>query len=102
MGYAANISISDAAVRDLCRRWKIKRLALFGSVLRDDFTADSDIDILVAFRDHAAWSLWDWIEMTDEMRTLFGRDVDVFEESGLTNPFRRRKILSTREILYEG
>jgi len=96
------MSLPGAAVAKLCRRWKIKRLSLFGSVLRDDFGAESDIDVLVAFRDDAPWSLWDWIEMTDEMRILFGREVDVVEESGLTNPFRRQRILETREVIYEG
>jgi uncharacterized protein len=100
MGYISNISIRESAIRDLCERWKIERLSLFGSVLRDDFGPDSDVDVLVRLRDDSAWSLWDWIAMQDEMRTLFGRDVDLIEESGLTNPFRRRKILDSREIIY--
>ena len=86
---------------EICgERWKIERLSLFGSVLRDDFGPSSDIDILVSLREDSSWSLWDWIKMQDEMRTLFGRDVDIVEESGLTNPFRRRRILNTREVIY--
>ncbi len=101
MGYAANISVTNDDVRQLCERWQIERLSLFGSVLRDDFGTDSDIDVLVNLRDDAAWSLWDWIEMNEEMQQLFGREVDVFDESGLTNPFRRQRILDTREIVHD-
>lgn len=100
MEYAANISVADQAIRDLCERWKIQRLSLFGSVLRDDFCPESDVDVLVSFREDSSWSLWDWIEMKDEMREIFGREVDVFDESGLTNPYRRQRILDTREVIY--
>jgi uncharacterized protein len=100
MEYTANISVPHRAIRDLCQRWKIERLSLFGSVLRDDFGPDSDVDVLIKLREDSGWSLWDWIEMQDEMRSLFGRDVDVVEETGLTNPFRRRRILESREVIY--
>jgi predicted nucleotidyltransferase len=102
MAFTTNISVTNDAIRQLCDRWKIERLSLFGSVLRDDFGPQSDVDILVSFQADSEWSLWDWIEMKEEMQTLFGRDVDVFEESGLTNPFRRRRILETREVIYGG
>ena len=95
-----NLSIPLNAVEDFCRMWKIRRFSLFGSVLREDFRPESDVDILIAFSDDAEWSLWDWIEMTDQLKTLFGRDVDVVEESGLKNPFRRHEILKTRQVIY--
>ncbi len=100
MEYTTNITLADNAIRQLCERWKIQRLSLFGSVLRDDFGPQSDVDVLVTFRDDSTWSLWDWIEMKDEMQQLFGREVDVFDESGLTNPFRRQRILDTRKVIY--
>ena len=74
---------------------------MFGSVLRNDFGPDSDIDVLVAFREDAEWSLWDWINMVDEFKVLFGREVDVVEESGLRNPFRRHEIFRTRKVIHE-
>lgn len=96
-----NISITTADVAAFCRRWKVRRFSLFGSVLREDFDRDSDVDVLIAFRRDAEWSLWDWIEMIEELKQLFGRDVDLVEESGLRNPFRRREILRTRKVVYE-
>lgn len=93
-------SLTPEAVARFCERWKIARLSLFGSVLRPDFHDGSDIDVLIAFRSDAAWSLWDWIELKDQLAVLFGRPVDLIEESGLKNPFRRREILNTRQVLY--
>lgn len=102
MTIRGNLAVPEEEINDFCARWEIRRMSLFGSVLRDDFGPDSDIDILISFRDDAQWSLWDWIEMQDELRAIFGRDVDVVEESGLRNPFRRHEILSTREVVYGG
>ena len=61
---------------------------------------DSDIDVLVSFLTDAQWSLFDIVQMQDELKTLFGREVDLIEKEALRNPFRRRAILSGREVLY--
>jgi len=95
------LPISSDAIAAFCRRWKIARFSLFGSVLRKDFQPDSDVDVLISFQRDAEWSLWDWSEMVEELQALVGRDVDVIEESGLRNPFRRHEILRTREVIYE-
>ena len=84
----------------LCRKWHIRELALFGSVLRDDFRDDSDIDVLVTFEPDDPWSYWDWPQMMDELQTIFGRPVDLVEKNCLKNPFRRREILSHHEVVY--
>ena len=94
------VSTSPEEIAAFCRRWKIGRLSLFGSVLRDDFVATSDVDVLVALRDDAELSLWDWVELRSELRTLLNRDVDLIEESGLRNPFRRHEIMRTRQVVY--
>ncbi len=94
------IAIDQAEITAFCHRWKIKEFALFGSVLRDDFRPDSDVDVLVTFADDAHWSLFDWVDMIDELKAMFGREVDLVSTGGLRNPFRRREILSTREVLY--
>jgi len=73
---------------------------LFGSILRDDFGPNSDIDVLVSLHPNTPWSLWDWIAMREELRELLGRDVDVIEQSGLKNPFRGHAILSSRKLIY--
>jgi len=87
-------------IADFCRRWKVDELSLFGSVLREDFGPDSDVDVLVSFADDAHWSLYDWIDMIEELKTIFGRDVDLVSRSGLRNPFRRHEILRNREVLH--
>jgi len=83
-----------------CRKWRIVEFALFGSALRDDFGPDSDIDVLVTFAEDAPWSLFDIVDMRDELRELFGREVDLVEKRALRNPFRRHHILSRHEVLY--
>ncbi len=80
----------------------VTELALFGSVLREDFNQDSDVDVLVTFEENAPWSLWDFVDMQDELRVIFGREVDIVEKRALRNPFRRHKILSTNEVVYAG
>jgi hypothetical protein len=88
------------AIRRFCRKWKVTEFGLFGSVLRDDFGPDSDVDVLVSFDPGARWSLWDLFDMRDELGALFGREVDLVEKEGLRNPFRRHEILTTRRVLY--
>jgi predicted nucleotidyltransferase len=83
-----------------CQKWKITEFSLFGSVLRDDFRPDSDVDVLVTFAENAGWDLYDWVTMIDELKVIFGREVDLVSKKGLRNPFRRRNILATHEVLY--
>ena len=83
-----------------CLRWQVRELAVFGSALREDFGPESDVDVLVSFRPEARCSLMDWEDMRDELRAIFGRDVDLVEKEGLRNPFRRHAILSSAETLY--
>jgi predicted nucleotidyltransferase len=94
------VRIERKAIADFCRRWKITEFALFGSVLREDFRPDSDVDVLVSFAPDARWSLSDLVEMEEQLTELFGRRVDLVEKEGLRNPFRRQSILSTREVIY--
>jgi predicted nucleotidyltransferase len=95
-----NIPIPEGRIRDFCRRWKIADLSLFGSVLREDFRPDSDVDVLATFDMNAQRSLYDWVDMIAELREIFGRDVDLFSRQSIRNPFRRHEILRTCETLY--
>jgi predicted nucleotidyltransferase len=83
-----------------CRKWKIKELALFGSALREDFGADSDVDVVVKFQPDAHWSLWDFYTLQEELEQLFKRDVDLVELEGIINPIRRRNIVSSMRVVY--
>jgi predicted nucleotidyltransferase len=94
------LTIDAEHIADFCRRWKIQEFALFGSVLREDFGPASDIDVLISFEPDIPWSLFDWIDMIEELKEIFGREVDLVEKSGLRNPFRRQEILSHRQIIY--
>lgn len=89
-----------AALRAFCMRWNVRELALFGSFVRGGFRADSDLDVLVELPETHQLSLFDWVEMRDELTALFGRDVDLVAKSSLVNPYRRRSILQNREVLY--
>jgi predicted nucleotidyltransferase len=94
------LQISNDRIENFCRRWKVTELALFGSVLRKDFGPDSDIDVLVSFTDDAGWSLFDLVDMAEELEAIFGRKVDLVEKKAIRNPFRRQAILPRREIIY--
>jgi len=74
---------------------------LFGSVLRDDFRPDSDVDVIVAFNPDAAWSLFDIVDMKLELQEIFKRDVDILEDGTVKNPIKRRCIYENIEVVYE-
>lgn len=94
------IKVSPSQIVDFCHRWQITEFALFGSVLRDDFRPDSDIDVLLSFSPDSAWSLFDWVDMRDELEDLFRRKVDIADKEGLKNPYRRYEILQTQRVIY--
>jgi predicted nucleotidyltransferase len=95
-----NVDIPMDRIEEFCRPWKIREFSLFGSVLREDFRSDSDVDVLVSFEPDDEWDLFDLTRMRDELIVLFARDVDLIEKEGLRNPFRTRAILDTREVIY--
>jgi len=95
-----NIDIPKTALREFCRKWKIRELSLFGSVLRRDFREDSDVDVLVEFERGHGWGLYEVVDMEEELAELFGRKVDLVMKGGLRNPIRRREIIETRQVVY--
>ena len=94
------IPLDRERIAELCRRYRISELSLFGSVLREDFGPGSDVDVLVEFDADADVSLTDLIAVQDELTLLLGRPVDVVDKRGLRNPFRRRAILTTCQVVY--
>lgn len=90
-------------LREFCTRWKITELSLFGSVLREDFSAESDVDVLISFAPDARWSLLDHVRMRDELMELFGRDVDLVTRRSVersANYLRRSEILGSAQVVY--
>ncbi len=88
-----------------CRRWKIRELALFGSILRDDFGPDSDVDVLVEFDADAEWGLLDHIQMQQELQALLGREVDLISKRAVErseNWIFRQEVLSTAKVIFRG
>jgi predicted nucleotidyltransferase len=90
----------DDRIKTFCQRWGVQELSVFGSVLRDDFRPNSDVDVLISFAPDRDWDYWDWPEILDELRDIFGREVDLVVKEALRNPFRRHRILTEREVLH--
>jgi predicted nucleotidyltransferase len=99
----ARIAIPYEQIAAFAGRWKVRELSLFGSVLRDDFRPDSDVDMLVTFDEDAAWTLFDIVTMQDELEVVFGRKVDLGERRWVErsqNYVRRKAILNSLEPIY--
>jgi predicted nucleotidyltransferase len=87
-------------IEEFCKRWSITEFSVFGSVLREDFHSDSDIDVLVSIDPKAKIGLFELIDMKLELEKMFKRPVDLVEKEGLKNPYRRREILRTAQVIY--
>ncbi|MFB2836254.1 nucleotidyltransferase family protein [Floridanema evergladense] len=90
-------------IAEFCHKWQVTEFALFGSILRDDFHANSDIDVMVQFHQEAHPTLFDLAEMEEELKTLFQRDVDLVTRKGIEtsrNYLRRQAILSSAQVIY--
>lgn len=99
----SNLSIPSRRIEKFCNANKIKKLAVFGSVLREDFGPDSDIDLLVLFQQTAHPTLFDMSRMESELKILFKRNVDLVSWRGIENSanhYRRNAILESAELLY--
>ena len=97
------IPIDREKIVAFCQRWKITELAFFGSVLRDDFRPESDVDVLVTFAPGAEWSLFDHVAIEEELSALLGRKVDLVSRRAIersSNWIRRKAILETAEPYY--
>lgn len=92
--------LTPTEIEHFCQRWQIAELALFGSILRSDFTDTSDIDLLVTFLPEERWSLLDLVRMKTELEDRIKRSIDLVEKKQLKNPFRRATILQTQHTLY--
>lgn len=96
------IALPKAAIIEFCDRWKIEELYLFGSVLRDDFHIDSDIDVMVKFSPDARWG-FEFASVKRELEELFERKVDLLTKASVEkshNWIRRREILSNAKLIY--
>lgn len=97
---AQKIDFYRKQIIDFCQKWRVKEFSVFGSFLRDDFNENSDVDVLLTFFHDAHHSLFDLVEMQEELKIIFDREVDLVEKEGLRNPIRRKAILKNREVVY--
>ena len=98
-----NLGIEADKIAVFCQRWKINKLAIFGSAIREELRPDSDIDLLVTFRSDADWTMFDHFTMEDELSRLLGREVDLISVRAVEenpNPITRREILDSARQIY--
>ncbi|MEL6816413.1 MAG: nucleotidyltransferase domain-containing protein [Cyanobacteria bacterium J06598_3] len=96
------IPLPKDAIADFCDRWKINEFYLFGSILRHDFHADSDVDVMVKFFPNPGWG-FEIVDMKEELEALFKRKVDFMTKASIEqshNQIRRREILGTARLIY--
>ena len=99
-----NFSLTPQQLAEFCQKWQITEFALFGSVLRDDFTPNSDVDILVTFDPQAKRSLFDLVHMREELSQLLERKVDILTKKSVElnhNWLRRHEILKAARVIYD-
>ncbi len=94
-----NISLQNPFITDLCRRYHVRELSIFGSALRDDFDLESDIDLLVDFMPEAQIGYLTLLRMQREFSTLLNRRVDLVPKGGL-KPKIRKEIISQAQVIY--
>ena len=87
-------------LREFCKRWKITAFYVFGSILRDDFRPESDVDVLVDYAPDARWSLLDHVRMEEDLAEVLHRPVDILNRRTIErseNPYRKKEILGTAQ-----
>jgi uncharacterized protein len=98
------LKIQPTQLQEICEKWQIIELALFGSVLRDDFNSQSDVDILVSFADQAKITFFDLNTIEEQLSKLFDRPVDLVTKRAIEqshNWIRKKNILSDSRVIYE-
>ena len=97
------IKIPKAKIAAFCKRWNVSEFAIFGSALGDNFRPDSDVDILVSFAPQAHVTLFEMALMQEELKAIFGRDVDLVSKRGVEtsrNYLRRKAILESARVIH--
>jgi uncharacterized protein len=97
------IKVPKGKIAEFCKRWNVSEFAIFGSALRADFRPDSDVDVLVSFNPQAHITLFDMVHMQDELKAIFGRDVDLISKRGVENSrnyLRRKTILDSAQVIH--
>jgi len=89
------------SIRNLCLKYKVATLFVFGSVLTNRFEKGSDIDLLVDFKDVDLYNYADnYFDLKDALESIFHRNVDLLEDKAIKNPYLRRSIDSSKQLIY--
>ncbi len=100
----ARLGVSDGEIAEFCQQWHIDEMAVFGSILYDDFSPDSDIDVLVKYGPSSRRSFIDYIDAEDALTELLGHRVALLSKRGVENNpnwITRGRILNSAEVIYE-
>lgn len=95
-----NIELPMKRIEEFCRKYGVEEFSLFGSVLRDDFRPDSDVDVMLKFKPGHGFTFENTPEIQDELKALFGRAIDVIETGRIRNPIRRKAIMDSHRVIY--
>ncbi len=94
------LPVTREQLAEFCRRHHIVEFALFGSVTRDDYRPDSDIDVMLAYGPDADQGIQEYLELKEELAAMFGREVDVMTKGPIANPYRRASIEKDLTVIY--
>jgi predicted nucleotidyltransferase len=94
------ITLPREKIAAFCRRYPIRRLSLFGSVLSDEFATDSDVDVLVELEPDAGIGYFELVQMQMELSSIFDHDVDLLTPAALSHHFRQ-EVLDSAQVIYE-
>lgn len=95
--------LPEEVLSEFCYRWQVAEVALFGSVLRDDFAPDSDVDVLVTLAPNIRRGLFDWEKMRSELEKMTGRKIDLVSRESLElsrDRKRRNAILESARVIH--
>ena len=97
---STRIEIPYDEIAEFCQRWRVRKLSLFGSVIRDDFTPRSDVDVLVEFQPGPTPGLKFFWDMPNDLSDILGRKVDLNTAMDL-RPYFRQEVLDEAEVIYD-
>lgn len=100
----SRLNVPEGTLAAYCRKWRIRRLEVFGLILGDEFGPESDVDILATFDPEARLSLLDLVRAENELSAIVDRPVDLAERDSIEtsrNWIRRRSILESARSIYE-
>jgi len=98
-----NINIQEEQLGEICKKYKIRELAIFGSALREDFNEKSDVDLLVEFKPDSGISLFDIVDLKEAFESFWGREVDIVSKKAIQmsrNYLKKKAILDNYKVIY--